>query len=176
MRLARRVASLATCALFAASLMACARVPPRGPAAKVSAVRAEIVFASNLVRRSWGHRITLLEVAVTNVGSVPVRLSDWHATGQDIKNAQALPGTILPPSGTTYAGRTQAGVALTVTYDTEHFLPHRAEQALEPDASIDGLLEVEFPRQVNNGTVTISFSGNDGHKHTVGCLGCQMIP
>lgn len=82
----------------------------------------------------------------------------------------------MPPSGIRYVGNSTAGVSLTIPYNSKTFLPNLGDAHLRPRALIDGVLQVEFPRQVRNSSVTIGFHDELGNAYVVGCLGCGLLP
>ena len=176
----------------AAMLAGCARSQPlsaRSSASRVAAVPSHtvpvattpsfdgaVIFASNIVRPSWDHRVAIIEARITNVGESVSRPSDWSVSGTDMGGGKMIDGLIMRPSRAKYVGRTNTGVSVLVPYDAHSYLPNQGNAALRPGATINGILQVEFARQVDNRSLRIGFHDGKGNPYTIGCLACQMVP
>ena len=146
------------------------------PIATTPSFEGAVIFASNIVRPSWDHRVVIIEARITNVGESVSRLSDWSVSGTDMGGGKMIYGLIMRPSGTKYVGRTNTGVSVLVPYDAHSYLPNQGDAALRPGATIHGILQVEFARQVDNQSLRLGFRDGKGNLYTIGCLACQMIP
>jgi hypothetical protein len=134
-------------ALTGAFLLACSRPQSHAPAARTSlSFKGEVFLATNILLPSLDHRVVIIEAKVRNDGSIGSRLHDWLVTGHDAESGQTIDGIIMPPSGIRYVGNSTAGVSLNTPYNAKTFLPNLGDAPLRPGASIDGLLQVKFPR------------------------------
>jgi hypothetical protein len=176
-RYALVIALLAACAgsHHQADRLSTNRVTPV-PIATAASLEGAVIFASNIVRPSWDHRVVIIEARIANVGKSAIRLGGWSVSATDTTGKHALHGIIMQPSGIKHVGRTSAGVSVSVAYDSRSYLPSQARAALFPDTAIEGALQVEFARQVDNRTITIRFHDVTGHSYAIGCVACQRVP
>lgn len=182
-----RISSLRHHALTAALLAACTPLHPQShrpsmhratpaPISTTTSIDGAVIFASNIVRPSWDHRVVIIEARIANMGDSADRLSGWSVSATDKSGNKTLYGLIMRPSGIKHVGRTSAGVSVFVAYDSRNYLPNQASSAIRPGAAIQGTLQVEFARQVDNRSITIRFHDVEGRSYSIGCLACQRVP
>ena len=68
------------------------------PVATTASFDGSIIFASNILRASWGHRVAMVEARITNVGVLASRLNDWSVSGTILGGQGTIRGRIMAPS------------------------------------------------------------------------------